>query len=371
MKPLPFLTPRLPDPSLIAQDYADIWAAGIFTNSGPFERRFAAELARWIGNDVAVAVTSNATTATQLACRELFHADRRHALVASFTAAAVPLALRWSGYEPVLIDIDPESWQPDVAMAERFLEHAGSDVAGILLTNTFGTANSSIERWETLAQKFELSLVIDSAPGFASRYPWGEPLGSRGTCEIFSFHATKTVAIGEGGAVAARDHGVIERINRLKNFGFDDERRSLSMGLNAKLPELSAAIGLRQLDVLAERVARREHVLGWYVSNLEPLGCAFQAGAMQTAPPFLSVVLPASTQRDAVGCALTRADIGWRAYYNPPIHRQPSFGGVRVAEELNVTDDVSSRIISLPLDEQLTRDDVSRVAGVIGDVIGA
>jgi len=222
MKEIPFLTPRFPDPSLVALDYKEIFAAGVFTNSGPFESRFATELSEWIGQGVSVVVTASATVSLQLACRALFHADRRLVPVASFTAAPVPLALIWNGFEPVLIDIEPDSWQPDLRMAEDFLSKEGDNVAGILLTNTFGTANVSIAGWEDLAHQFDVALVIDSAPGFASRYPWGEPLGARGDCEAFSFHATKTVAVGEGGAVTSHDHDVIGKINRMKNFGYDD-----------------------------------------------------------------------------------------------------------------------------------------------------
>jgi dTDP-4-amino-4,6-dideoxygalactose transaminase len=255
-------------------------------------------------------------------------------------------------------------------MAERFIEREGDAVAGILLTNTFGTANASIERWEDLAGRAGIALVIDSAPGFASRYPWDEPLGARGDCEIFSFHATKTLSIGEGGAVSARDHGVIERINRLKNFGFDDEGRSQGLGLNAKLPELGSAIGLRQLEVLDKRLARRQDVLGCYGASLGPLGCRLQAGAMESAPPFVSVTLPSPRQRDTVGRALGAAGIGWRAYYNPPIHRQPAFAGVRSAGALTWTEDLAGRIISLPLDDELTAEDVTGIADVIGQVVG-
>ena len=370
MKPIPFLTPRLPDVSLVARDYTEICAAGVITNGGPFERRFAAELARWIGNDVGVAVTSNATMGLQLACKALFRADRRYVLVASFMFAAAPLAIRWCGFEPVLVDIEPDSWQPDADMAQRFIEREGDGVAGLLLTNTFGTANASIERWEALARRSGLALVIDSAPGFASRYSWDEPLGARGDCEIFSFHATKTMSIGEGGAVGARDHRVIERINQLKNFGFDDEGRSQSLGLNAKLPELGSAIGLRQLEVLDKRLAQRQDVLGCYARSLAPLGCRLQAGAMESAPPFVSVALPSHGQRDSVGRALSAAGIGWRTYYNPPIHRQPAFAGVRCAGALTRTEDLSGQIISLPLDDELTEEDVTGIADVIGQVVG-
>jgi dTDP-4-amino-4,6-dideoxygalactose transaminase len=224
MQPLPFLKVHMPEPAVVARDYAEIFASGIFSNSGPVEQRFAAELARWIGNDVGVSVTANATVSIQLACRALFPRDRRLVLVASFTAPAGPLAVRWAGYEPVLIDIERSSWQPDPDAAEAFLSRDAGDVAGILLTNTFGTANGAIDRWEELARRHALKLVIDSAPGFASTYPWGEPLGARGDCKIFSFHATKTVAIGEGGAIAARDHALTDDLaSRIISLSLDEE----------------------------------------------------------------------------------------------------------------------------------------------------
>jgi len=369
LTPIPFLTPHFPDPSLVARDYAEIVASGIFTNSGPFEQRFGAELARRIGRGVAVSVTSSATAGIQLACRVLFHPDRRYVLVASFTAVAGPLAVRWSGYEPVLIDVEPGSWQPDPAAAEEFLGRGAGDVAGILLTNTFGTANASIERWEALARRYDVALVVDSAAGFESRYDWDEPLGARGDCEVFSFHATKTVAIGEGGAVAARDHAVIEQIDRLKNFGFDDARRSLGVGLNAKLPELSSAIGLRQLELLGERLASRRERLHWYVKALAPLGCAVQPNVQLSAPPFFSAALPSADHRDALGCALGEAGIGWRTYYNPPVHRQPSFADAPTVGDLPVTDMTSRRIISLPLDERLSDTDIARIVDVVARVV--
>jgi dTDP-4-amino-4,6-dideoxygalactose transaminase len=356
---------------VVAADYQSIYAAGVFTNGGPFEDRFATDLARWIGSDVAIAVTANATIGLQLACRTLFHADRPSVLVASFTAAAVPLAIVWSGYEPVLLDVEPETWQPDLGMAQRFVENEGQTVAGILLTNTFGTANACIGAWEDFAQRSGLALVIDSAAGFGSRYPWDESLGARGDCEVFSFHATKTVAIGEGGAVASRDHDLIQRINQLKNFGFDDDRVSQSQGLNGKLSELSAAIGVRQLELLEDRLTQRQQVLDWYKARMEPLGCEFQEGVTRAVPPFLSVILQSQTQRDHVVSALEREHIGCRRYYNPPIHRQPSFAGVRHADDLGSTENIAGRIISLPLDDHLAESDVARVAAVVARVVGA
>jgi len=370
MRRIPFLTPRLPDPSVVARDYREICETGVFTNSGPFEGRFAAELGRWIGRDVQVAVTANATVGIQLACKTLFHRDRRLVPVASFTAAAVPLALLWSGFEPVLIDIEPKTWQPDLRMADRFLQRERDNVAGILLTSTFGTANAAIDAWETLATHYRVPLVIDSAAGFASEYSWGEPLGARGDCEIFSFHATKTMAIGEGGAVVSRDHGFIRQINQLKNFGFDDERRSWGLGLNGKLPELASAMGIRQLEVFKDRMTKRQEVLRWYIRELESLGCAFQSDVSLGLPAFVSVAMPSQRHREKLGMKLDEVGVGWRAYFNPPIHGHPAFAGLQRAGDLAVTDDLCGRIISLPLDDWLTQTDVGRIVSAVGCVVG-
>jgi dTDP-4-amino-4,6-dideoxygalactose transaminase len=370
MRRIPFLTPRLPDPSVVAQDYREIFESGVFTNSGPFEGRFASELARWIGRDVGVAVTANASVGIQLACRTLFHRDRRLVPVASFTAPAAPLALMWSGFEPVLLDIEPETWQPDLRMAERFLRTEAGKVAGILLTNTFGTANAAIDAWETLAAEHGVPLVIDSAAGFASEYSWGEPLGSRGDCEIFSFHATKTMAIGEGGAVVSRSHGFIREMNQLKNFGFDDDRTSRGVGQNGKLPELASAMGIRQLEVFKDRLTKRHEVLRRYIAQLEPLGCEFQTDGELGVPAFVSAALPSRQLREELGRKLDEVEVGWRSYFNPPIHGHPTFAELKRAGDLVVTEELCGRIISLPLDDGLSSDDVARVAGAVRSVVG-
>jgi len=140
--------------------------------------------------------------------------------------------------------------------------------------------------------------------------------------------------------------------------------------LNGKLPELSSAIGLRQLEMLPDRLAKRQQVLNWYLASLQPLGCVFQAGVARAVPPFLSVALASPDRRERAGTALEGARIGWRSYYNPPIHCQPTFADVRKAGELSVTEDLAGRIFSLPLDDRLSQGDVLRVAGVVGHVVG-
>jgi dTDP-4-amino-4,6-dideoxygalactose transaminase len=337
----------------MAADYGEILASGIFTNGGPKEREFSRLMENWIGRDVAVSLISSATTGLQLACAAAFHQDRRYVLVPSFTFAAAPLIVRWCGYEPIFIDVEIETWQPSLSSAADALRSVETDVAGILLTNTFGVANSKIASWEVFAAQYDVPMVIDSAAGFGSAYPSGERLGARGACEVFSMHATKTLAVGEGGAISSRDHALIATIDRLKNFGFDASRQSVALGTNAKLSELAAAIGIRQMAAFSDRLRARQRVLGRYVLHLSGLGIEFQPLAELSALPFVSALLPESIGRDSLLAALDVSGVGCSAYYHPPVHRHPVFTGAQRAGDLRTSDDLSRRMISLPMADDL------------------
>jgi dTDP-4-amino-4,6-dideoxygalactose transaminase len=371
MRRIRLITPVFPPVAEVAADYDAIVGNGVFSNGGPFERRFAMSLASWIGNGAVVSVVSSATSALELAIQAMLGSNaRKRVLVPSFTFAAGPLAVIRAGFTPLFIDIDANTWQPSMEDAAAALEEH-DDVGGILLTSTFGVANEAVADWERLAQGHGLPLIIDSAAGFGSLYPWGEPLGARGDCEVFSLHATKTLAIGEGGAVVSRDPRVAATVDQLKNFGFDNRRQSAAVGTNAKLSELSSAIGMRQLARLPGRLRARQAILAAYRARLEPLGVAFQPGVERAAIPFVSALLPTEEWRDRFVAALENGLVECRTYYNPPAHRHSVFGEWRSDRALPATDDIAARIISLPMADDLSDDAVERVADAAADVLVA
>lgn len=371
LKPIPFLAPTFPDPSVVAEDYAQIAARGVYTNGGPVEARFAAGLREYIGPGACVSVVSSCTAGLELAIRAIFPTGRPLVLVPSFTFAAGPLTILRCGFMPLFIDVDRASWQPSIVHAENVIEKSGRDqVAGILLTSTFGVANAEIDLWEELARRRGLPLVIDSAAGFGSKYPWSEPLGLRGTCEVFSFHATKTLAIGEGGCVASKDPEVVARIDQLKNFGFDQSRVSVSAGLNAKLPEISAAIGLRQLEALPARLELRQAILRGYIEAMRTFPVEFQPNADKSALPFISVLMNSEDCRIAAVGNLQTGGIESRTYYGPPVHRHPIFQEAARGTALPKTEEISSRVISLPMADNLDAEAIQRIVAIVGQTLG-
>jgi dTDP-4-amino-4,6-dideoxygalactose transaminase len=366
---IPFLSPSFPNTEDVAADYAAIRDNGVFSNGGPFETAFASRIDRWIGNGAHSCVVSSGTTGLELAVRTTFASAKRYGLVASFTFAAAPLVLHRCGFEPLFLDIDLDSWQPKRACAEETLSIHGESVAGIILTNTFGMANEEVTDWEDLANTYGLPLIIDSAAGFGSSYLSGEPLGARGTCEVFSLHATKTLAVGEGGVVTARDANLIDRINRMKNFGFDQNRAAAEIGLNGKLSELSCAIGLRQLSLLPRRLLARQRVFRAYADGLRESVISYQSNAIRSALPFFSALMPSPAVRDGAIRALDIAGVEARMYYNPPVHQQSVF--VNCSDrgaDLPATTEIASRVISLPMSDHLSEANIARIVDVCSEV---
>lgn len=217
------------------------------------------------------------------------------------------------------------------------------------MCNSFGIGADNIAGWERLAATFGLPLVIDSAAGFGSLYPDGTTVGTRGDCEVFSFHATKPFAIGEGGAVVSRNHALTARTRSFSNFGFGDGG-AVRAGLNGKLQEINAAIGIRQLASFDNAVAERRRILVRYRAVIDSTGGAqVVPHADRSSVCFCSVSVAEPEERDAVLEDLRRTGIEARVYYAPPIHMQPVFRDAASFGGLAVTESVSNGMLALPV----------------------
>lgn len=367
---IPFIRPSFPDAAELADDFSDIMNANWYTNFGPKERQFARSLGEYLGPDLHVATYANGTLALIAALHIAVGPVARGGdlLMPSFTFAAVAQAALWAGYRPHFIDIDPDTWQPSAPSARAVLERSRDEVAGIVLANVFGVGNPQIGIWEDLAAEWDLPLVIDSAAGFGSEYADGERVGGRGACEIFSFHATKPFAVGEGGALVSRDARLVERAYHFQNFGFDGSRECTQLGMNAKLQEINAAIGLRQLVGLDHRLESRRNVFECYRAELADAGLQFQPNADASSLCFASTCCASVEQKAAIVTTLRERAIQARDYYNPPLHLHPYFmaNPTSVASGgLAVTEDVCSRIVSLPIHDYMASDGVARVVAAV------
>ncbi len=362
-----FIKPDLPDGEEIQADYRAIQQNNWYTNFGPYEQKFRAGIEGYVGHDLFAVTVSSATSGLILAIKNLFPAPiegKRKVIIPSFTFVAGASSLVLLGYEPVFVDIDRDTLQPDVTAAKHYLENTKNrdQVCGVLLCNTFGVGNPQINDWEVLSGEFELPLIIDSAAGFGSRYEDDSKVGIKGDCEVFSFHATKPFAIGEGGAIVCSDENLATKLQRDTNFGFNEKSEAQSLGINAKLSELSAAIGVRQLKLIDERLTKRQSVLAMYKDALRPLGFNFQPNDQRSSVGFVSCMADNPELASNFIRRLNEERIQYRNYYSPPIHKHKPFVGYEHLSNLSITEEVCSKIFSLPAHGDVTQEVVDRIA---------
>jgi dTDP-4-amino-4,6-dideoxygalactose transaminase len=285
--------------------------------------------------------------------------SRREILMPAFTFAAPINAVLWAGFGPVFVDVEPRSWHLDPTSLVRALESRKATVAGVLACSTFGVPPPAHQRlaWEEAVRAAAVPLLVDSAAGFGAAADDGVVLGSQGNIEVFSFHATKPFAIGEGGLVTTANDELARRVEQLVNFGFENRVVSGDVGLNAKLSEWSAATALAVLDgyqdVLTQRRARARHM----IDGLEQAGYQLQAGIDGAVWQFVPVLAPTAAVRTAALEIARRDGIEVRSYFSVPLHRMRAFKSVPIADELRCTDDLARRVLSLPMANDLSRDD--------------
>jgi dTDP-4-amino-4,6-dideoxygalactose transaminase len=361
-----FLKPQLPPVSAIERYFARSRESGRFSNGGPCHRELAERAAAYIGGGVTAVPVANGTLGLMLALRAVAgqpHRDRSEVIVPSFTFAATASAIVWTGYVPVFADVDIANWHLAPPALEQALAIRGERVAAVIACSTFGSAppRATTLAWERIARDRGIPLVVDSAAGFGSIDEDGNPLGRQGAAELFSFHATKPLAVGEGGLVTTRDPSVAARIAELSNFGFDSKHVvAREPGINAKLDEWHAATALAALDQLGDVLAARRGHVAAMREALVGRGWTFQSGSESAAGQFLPVLADRPAVRELVLAAARARSIELRTYFDPPLHGMPGFAAHAVGGSLETTDALAARILSLPMANDLS--DESRKA---------
>ncbi len=367
-KRIPFLRPNLVRHESYAAYLDQIDESHVYSNFGPIntqlEQRLIDEFFLGQGSLTTVA---NATMGLMLAISLCRRPKARYALMPSFTFAATPLAAMWCGLEPYFIDIDPDGWHLDIQQVEQTIKNLGNDVAVLIPYATFGSDIdlSRYAAWHDTG----VPVVVDAASSLGTRGDqnhFGQ--GFPGTV-VFSLHATKSFPIGEGGLIYSNNSEIITRLRQAANFGFTSERVSNMLGLNAKLSEMHAAVGLATLNVFNEKKSLRQRVDRWYHELFEEhtmtsSGWQFQRATGTMARQFVPVTCPPTLTNQHFVEMLERENIEARTYFRPACHQQPQFSSLPHIPLRN-TESVAGRIISLPLWEDMAHADVTRIVSVL------
>ncbi len=357
---LHLLRPTLPSYDELEPELRRLSASGMLTK-GPILREYERLLGERLGVRHALGVSS--CTAGLMLVFDRFRGAE--IVLPSFTFMATAMAAMWAGLKPVFADIDPLTWCLSPAAAEAALT---ADTALVAPVHIFGNP-ADTEAFAALGQRRDLAIVYDAAHGFGALRD-GAPVGRQGLAQVFSTSPTKLLITGEGGVVATDDDALAERVVVGREYGNPGTYDPLFVGLNARLPEVSALLGLKGLALLDREADKRNALAAVYRELLGALpGVGFQSIRPQDRSSFkdFSVRIRAAEfglTRDQVAAALAAEGIDTRAYYVPPVHRSQAFAtlGPAFEDRLPETAALCDEVLTLPDYGLLAAELVERVA---------
>ena len=374
--PAPFQTPVLVTRPLLPPlaDYAALlentWSRHQVTNDGPLLLSLQDRLSRHL--DVPnIRLLGSGTLALQIAIAALgLHGE---VVTTAFTFPASPHALTAAGITPVFVDIHPVSLTLDPAAVERAITPATTAILGV---HVYGIP-CDVHALADIARRHGLRLLYDGAHAFDTRIH-GAPIASFGDATMLSLHATKLFHTGEGGALIAPDPETIRKIDLLKNFGLSSGEVLLP-GINAKMNELEAALGLLVLDHIAAERQAREQILAVYqrafhgIPGLRLL--AMPEGVTNSHQYAVLMVDPAAAalSRDALFEALQPFNVFARRYFNPLCSVAPHYRDLPSAApaNLHVSHEASAQVLCLPYYGALGTNGAEHLADIVLHLIGA
>ena len=335
------------------------------SNDGPLLKEFEERVAGFLGVKNVVAMC-NATAAIEIACRAL---DLKgEVIVPSYTFVATAHALQWQEITPVFCDMDPTTHNIDPAKIEMLITPRTTGIIGVHVWGR-GCETQAIE---AIAAKRNLKVMYDASHGFGCA-KGGRMLGTFGECEVFSFHATKFMNCFEGGGVATNNDQLAEKMRLMRNFGFVDFDKVVYLGVNGKMSEIHAAMGLTNFEAMEDIIAinRRNYeaykaglanVPGISVINYDPAERNnYQYVVIEVDPE----VCPRT--RDEIVEALHAENIIARKYFWPGCHKMEPYRSLQPNAGLLLpeTERIAARVIVLPTGQSITAETVADICSII------
>jgi dTDP-4-amino-4,6-dideoxygalactose transaminase len=337
------------------------------TNDGPYVIEFEKRLAELTGVKHCIAMC-NATIALEIAIRAL---DLKgEVILPSFTFVATAHVLQWQDITPVFCDIDPQTHTIDPSKVEALIT---PKTTGILAVNLWGW-HCDIAALEDIARRRELKLLFDSAHALGCSYK-DRMIGGFGDAEVFSFHATKFVNSLEGGAVVTNDDELARKIKLMRNFGFVAYDHVASIGTNGKMSEVSAAMGLTNLESIDDFIAvnRRNHEqYAEELAGLEGITVLFNKDQERCNYQYFVLEIDAEqiiVTRDELMKILYHENILARRYFYPGCHRMAPYNSSLSGLSLPETERIAERVLSLPTGTSVSPADIGTICGVIRMVV--
>jgi dTDP-4-amino-4,6-dideoxygalactose transaminase len=354
-KPIYVTQPSLAPLAEFNQYLEKIWATGVMTHNGPFMQQLEKEISAYEGVPDTICL-ANGTCAMQLAIRAM---DLEGEIITTpFTFIATANSITWERCTPVFVDIDPGTWNID---AEKIEAAITAKTCAILPVHVF-SAPCDVVRIQQIADKHGLKVIYDAAHAMCVKVN-GKSIMSYGDVSTTSFHATKLYNTCEGGACFTGDKVLAARLRRMRFFGFNEQKEIVDDGMNAKMTEISAALGLANLKHLDVVRKNRREKYELYQSLLG--GCDFITFQKFDPEEYNYSYMPVlfDTEARLFQCLekMAAEKVFPRRYFYPSLHQVEIFEKT----ELPVSESVASRIACLPLYNSLTSQEIDEICHLI------
>ena len=342
------------------ENVSDVWNSRWLTNGGPKILELEEKI-RQKYNIPNISIVVNGTVALQMAIRALNLPKGGNIITTPFTWISSTSSILWEGFKPRFVDIDPITLNIDPKKIEEAIDE---DTVAILAVHVFSNP-CAIEEIKTIANKHDLKIIYDAAHAFGVSYK-GKDVSTYGDVSIHSYHATKVFNTGEGGSIISTDKRLMERIEHIRTCGLNDKKQIVTIGTNAKVHEITACIGLTNLEIVDKSIAYRKELYGKYVELLKPLIESdkirlqkFNESSYNYS--YFPVIFEDEGTVLKVNELLKNELIMARRYFYPSLNKL-KWG---YKQSCPISEDLSERILCLPSHDRVTDEDVSIICSII------
>lgn len=352
-KPIFVTQPHLPPLEEFQEYLRQIWDSKILTNRGPFHEQLEKSLCDYLGVKY-ISLFANGTLAIMTALQALRITGE--VITTPYSFVATTHALWWNNIKPVFVDIEPVTCNLHPEKIESVIT---PQTTAIMPVHVYGNP-CNVHRIKEIADTYGLKVIYDACHTFGVTVN-NEPVLNFGDLSVMSFHATKVFNTFEGGAIVCHDEAMKKRIDFLKNFGFAGETTVVAPGINAKMNEVQAAMGLLQLKYIDQAIAKRKQLSEQYREQLKDIpGISFMHDlpgvkhCYSYFPVFVDEDIYGQS-RDALYDELKQHNIYGRRYFYPLISQFSAYRNLESAlpGKLPVAETITEKVICLPLYPEL------------------
>lgn len=346
--------PLLPDLQAISPLLEEIWNSGFLTNNALIHQRFEKALSDFLGVEY-ISLFTNGTLPLITALQAL--EIKGEVITTPYSFIATSHSLHWNGLTPVFADVDPIYGNLD---PQRIEDAITSATTAIMPVHVYGNPCDT-DAIDDIASRHNLKVIYDAAHAFGVKRD-GVSILLRGDLSTLSFHATKTFTTAEGGAMVMNSPQMKRKVDYLKNFGFKDETHVMLPGINSKMDEIRAAIGLKGLEIVEQATCKRKIVAETYREHLRDIkgvriledipGVIHNYGYF----PIFIDERHYPLGRDNLYDLLKSKNIFGRRYFYPLISEFSPYSGLPSSSEANLPNAVnlSRSVICLPIHHLLS-----------------